>query len=485
MRLDCEYIKNILWGGLIGFLASIFYIFVLLLDARVAFSFSSFVFILSTNTVHGFIFFLFPLIGSYFALIIASYKVQNKQRLYKGLESEKRNEILSLLSRSSDKNFILKKILEYIEKKNDNLKCAVVYRSEEGISSVSNQINYKFLNFLDTDFSNDKNSLFENGPIFKEISSSRYISSRFKEYLKSTRCYKISENPLYANNGDIVGVFLVFDFENSSRKPLFNSDLQSTKGFLELALTKFKREADFNRSKMMAENNSRFIYMSQMTRGMAHTINNPLSIIRLRNQKIKKLLSKDELDIEKVFEMCSEIDKTVGRIADLIQTMKEISKSNTEEDQKVCKKFEEILEVSLTLLKDQMNDCKLDLEVEVSEELDGALLYCQSSQIIQLFVHILQNAIDALKDYDSNRWIKLIAYKEKSMLKIEVSNSGEKISSLVEKQIFNPFFSTRDMKKRSGLGLGLCRSIVDAHNGNIYLDSQSSTTKFVILLPLD
>lgn len=97
-------------------------------------------------------------------------------------------------------------------------------------------------------------------------------------------------------------------------------------------------------------------------------------------------------------------------------------------------------------------------------------LFVDESMIQQVLVNLVLNSIDAVKN-TSNRSITMRAYvDEKMSTNIEISDSGYGIEEENLENIFVPFFTTK--KKGSGIGLNLCKQIVNAHNGTISVESE-------------
>ena len=119
---------------------------------------------------------------------------------------------------------------------------------------------------------------------------------------------------------------------------------------------------------------------------------------------------------------------------------------------------------------------------------------CHASQINQVFMNLISNAIDALGNQPAPREIKistrleLAEYEENmDMVVVEISDNGPGIPELVRQQIFNPFFTTKPVGKGTGLGLAISHQIVvEKHGGKIECISElGEGTKFIVSLPLN
>jgi signal transduction histidine kinase len=111
------------------------------------------------------------------------------------------------------------------------------------------------------------------------------------------------------------------------------------------------------------------------------------------------------------------------------------------------------------------------------------LVTIDESQLKQLFLNVLQNAIEAMgHDGDLDIRISQRQVAGSNWIAIEISDSGPGIADSVRLRIFEPFFTTKSTG--SGLGLAICRSIVDAHRGSIRAQNNADRPGTTIVLEL-
>ena len=104
-------------------------------------------------------------------------------------------------------------------------------------------------------------------------------------------------------------------------------------------------------------------------------------------------------------------------------------------------------------------------------------------QMSQVFFNLLSNAFDAIEKTPSP-WIEITAKKNTDKIIIFVRDSGPGIPLEIQNKIFQPFFTTKDVGRGTGLGLSLCSKIIKLHNGDLYINSDDKNTCFVIELPI-
>jgi signal transduction histidine kinase len=119
---------------------------------------------------------------------------------------------------------------------------------------------------------------------------------------------------------------------------------------------------------------------------------------------------------------------------------------------------------------------------------DLPLIECYPGQLNQVFMNILQNAIDALQSQPDrpNKQIEIKTQKvQMNQITVRIQDNGSGMPSSIISQIFDPFFTTKPVGKGTGLGLSICYQIIQKHQGQIEVNSQlGAGTEFVITLPI-
>jgi signal transduction histidine kinase len=120
----------------------------------------------------------------------------------------------------------------------------------------------------------------------------------------------------------------------------------------------------------------------------------------------------------------------------------------------------------------------------IDPKLKEIKLNCHFTQMFQVFVNLISNSIDAMGPLP-DKWIemKLVEQNETTrIIKIHVTDAGNGIPKKAQDKIFNAFYTTKGRGVGSGLGLSLCKNIIEAHNGILSIDDSQKNTTFVIEL---
>jgi len=219
--------------------------------------------------------------------------------------------------------------------------------------------------------------------------------------------------------------------------------------------------------------------LGQMASGIAHEINNPLSILNGRLVKTEKFLRATPPDVESATSTVRSIEQIVFRIAKIVRGLRQFSREASK-DPFELKPLREILEETLDLCSQRFQNH--GIRVTTSELKMDLMIECQTVQISQVLLNLLNNSFDAVIELPE-KWVRLDVEDRGDQVVIRITDSGPGISSEVAQKIMDPFFTTKEVGKGTGLGLSLSRGIVEYHQGQLYLDVDHKNTSFVIQLP--
>ena len=215
--------------------------------------------------------------------------------------------------------------------------------------------------------------------------------------------------------------------------------------------------------------------MGQLSAGVAHELNNPLgSILLYAHLLLKQLKGKDKSE-EDVKMIMSEATRCKNIVRDLLNFSRQGSFERESTD------INEILEKSLEALSAAPG---LD-DIKVVKRFDRTIpsMTVDGSQLQQVFVNLISNAVWAMKD--GGTLTLTTRMKDASAVEILVQDTGCGIPEENLKKLFTPFFTTKKMGEGTGLGLAISYGILKMHSGQISVESAvGEGTTFRIELPL-
>jgi C4-dicarboxylate-specific signal transduction histidine kinase len=227
---------------------------------------------------------------------------------------------------------------------------------------------------------------------------------------------------------------------------------------------------------------SRLAALGEMSAGIAHEINNPLTIMKGGAQLIEKNIMRDDYDRDLILKQSIKIQNSITRITNIIKGLKNFSNLSDNRPKQLVA-LSDIVEDTFNFCQEPLVNNNIKLIIEPVPE---CRLFCHPVQISQVLINLIKNAQDYLTEYytDEKGWIKLDFSISPENLQINVSNSGAKIKEDVAEKLFQPFFSTKPVGAGTGLGLSISQKIMKEHEGNLILDNSNEHTTFVVTHPI-
>ncbi|MGE6300070.1 sensor histidine kinase, partial [Guptibacillus hwajinpoensis] len=157
-----------------------------------------------------------------------------------------------------------------------------------------------------------------------------------------------------------------------------------------------------------------------------------------------------------------------------------LSKMRGSDDRPLSLNLSGLLRYTIEILYPRLLESKIEVETAINPDIP---LFGVEEQIKQVILNIMINSIEELNENKiDHRKIEMRAKENHGRITIEISNNGRQISSHLVESIFQPFISTK--KLGTGLGLSVCKQIIEKHEGVISVRSNPEQTTFVIELPV-
>lgn len=240
-----------------------------------------------------------------------------------------------------------------------------------------------------------------------------------------------------------------------------------------------KHELDLIEKKMKIVTESKMNALGRMAAGIAHEVYNPLTIIYGQANYLNKMVKSQRVDEKKLISISEVTEKMCLRIVNIINGLKTFSRDGAKDPFEFCH-VNKILNDTLSFCQGKMQASGIEFIVdEISGEHE---IYCRPVQISQVLLNLLNNAADAVKEKSTKR-IKIEFVEEQNYVGLAVKDNGSGIHPENVNNLFQPFFTTKDIGNGTGLGLSISKGIIDVHQGRLYCDEHSPETRFVFLLP--
>ncbi len=251
--------------------------------------------------------------------------------------------------------------------------------------------------------------------------------------------------------------------------------------------------------------------LGQLTAGIAHEINNPINFIssgmvslKMSMESLREIAEEytrlddgddpdDVLDGVRELKEEHEYDEIVDELDDLINDINygvqrtiEIVKglrvfSRLDEEEAKNANVNENIDATLTLLRNKTKG-----KIEITKHYDDSMneIECYPGQLNQVFMNILNNAVQAMPDEKKDGEITIYTEEAAEEVFVRIKDNGIGIPDEIKNRIWEPFFTTKEVGVGTGLGMSITYGIIEKHGGKIDLSSEvGKGTEFVITLP--
>ena len=230
--------------------------------------------------------------------------------------------------------------------------------------------------------------------------------------------------------------------------------------------------------------NSRLAAMGELAAGIAHEINNPLAIFLGQIEKFKKRLNQNrEMTVTEIENNLCDMEKNVFRMNNIIKGLLSFARGGTNDAFEI-KSIHEHLNDSIVLMNERIEKSQTKVVIESYFKNANFFVKSKPGQLCQVILNLICNSIDAIEGL-SEKWVSInLVEVGDHYFVISITDSGQGISTSDQSNIARPFFTTKPAGKGSGLGLSICKKILNDLGGNLEYNSNSKNTQFLIKLPL-
>ena len=270
-----------------------------------------------------------------------------------------------------------------------------------------------------------------------------------------------------------------------------NSELQILNNALEEKVIERTKALEKEQEKKIFD--TKLASIGKLAAGITHEINTPLAYIKgnieILNMDLESM--KDEKLKKNISQTTKTITEGINRIAMIIESMREISKKNDNKKENI-NIFNTIVVALRMIYNRSKHICNITLcsetfSLQTKKDEKDFKLSCNTQRIEQVWIIILNNALDVLASSSLNFQNRslLIEIKENgNWLNINFKDNAGGIDKDILEHIFDPFVST---KTHAGMGIGLnvATQIIEEHSGNIRAFNENDGANFLVSLPLN
>jgi PAS domain S-box-containing protein len=218
---------------------------------------------------------------------------------------------------------------------------------------------------------------------------------------------------------------------------------------------------------------ARVATLGELAGSIAHEVNQPLTAISVNGQASLRWLNHEPPNLDEVQTLAARIVADAQRAGDIIARIRNMAAHK--DPQRETIDLGEVIRETIEFLRRELQLHRIKLKLQLAEDLEPVL--GDRTQLQQVVLNLVMNAMHAMRDEaPDRRELTIRTARDGDQIRVEVEDLGPGIAEVSRARLFNAFFTT----KSDGLGLGLsiCRSIIDDHGGEIHCESLAVGTRF-------
>lgn len=234
-------------------------------------------------------------------------------------------------------------------------------------------------------------------------------------------------------------------------------------------------EQQINRQREQLYQSEKLNALGALLAGVAHELNNPLSVL-----VGQALLLKETTDDPAITKRADKIGKAADRCSRIVKTFLSMARQSAPQLAEVD--MNEVVDAALEITAYPLRTAEISIEIKRQDELPA--IWGDADQLGQVIMNLIVNAQHAMAAHSHPRRLTIASRSDDRDVYVEVSDTGPGIAPDVQARLFEPFFTTKEVNEGTGIGLSVCRGIVEAHDGCIEVESAPGKgARFTVTLP--
>ena len=222
--------------------------------------------------------------------------------------------------------------------------------------------------------------------------------------------------------------------------------------------------------------------LGELSNSLAHELTHPLTAILSNAQAAQRFLARDDVDLDEVREILNDIVTQDQRAGEVIHGLRLLLKKGEPQEQCDDVDLNEVIREVINLMRSDLINRNVTVDTDLAHNLPA--ITGDKVQLQQVLLNLALNGCEAMADHNSSERRLLIASQsENGAVRVSVADRGSGIPEGKVQQVFERFFTTK--KEGMGLGLSVCRTIIDAHRGKIWATNNAGGgATFHVSLPI-
>ena len=270
--------------------------------------------------------------------------------------------------------------------------------------------------------------------------------------------------------------FFIYDYKRQDKMQRLVEELKNLNDSLE---ERVKEEVEKNRQKdKRLIDQARLALMGELLSMVAHQWRQPLNSIGGIVSNLKLDIALGEVDDTKLDKTLHKIERIILHLSHTIDDFRRFYRQYDEKDLTTIK-ISKIIKETLSIISYSLTNNKIKLKLHIKDDVEIKII---PNRLKQVILNIIKNGIDALiENRVQNPYIQIdVTYD--SILKIEISDNAGGIPEDIKDKIFDPYFTTKNEKNGTGIGLYMSKMIIEKLNGDIIVSNSDKGAVFLIEL---
>ena len=217
--------------------------------------------------------------------------------------------------------------------------------------------------------------------------------------------------------------------------------------------------------------------LAELSASIAHEVNQPLAAIVANSNACHRWLSAEPPNIDRAKLTAERIVRDANSAADVVSRIRALFRHDPDAREPAA--LDTVIREARDLTAEEAARRGVRIDLKVEAELPALVL--DRVQVQQVLVNLIRNGLEAMEDAADDRVLRIRAWQTEGAIRTEVSDTGTGIEFL--DSVFQPFFTTK--AQGMGMGLAICRSIVEAHGGRLWAEASAPHgARLVFTLPV-
>ncbi len=387
--------------------------------------------------------------------------------------------ILEMIARDAPLEEILKKLVRVVEAQFAGLLCSVLLLDEDGQHvrhGAAPSLPQPYTKAIDGLCIGPKagscgTAMYRREPVVVTDILQDPLWEAYRDVAEPYGLRACWSTPILAHSGKALGSFAMYYREPRSPGPAETRALEMATHLAGIAIErKLAREERERLRQTQADlaHINRVTTMGELTASLAHEIKQPVTAAVTDARTCLRWLRRDEPDVAEACEAASRIVTDVTRAADIISRISLLFKKGALQHELVD--VNELIREMIVLLRNEAARYSISIRPDLAEDLPRVM--ADRIQLQQVFMNLMLNGIDAMKDLGTACELTIQSQQVKDgQVMISVSDTGIGLPVQQPEQIFSAFFTTK--AHGTGMGLPISRSIIESHGGRLWATSNS------------